>query len=387
MQTPPFSSDAHIIEGMFYKYVFVGSGAQFRVYAVYAHDGRPTRRVVKVPLDFDETRKAILEPLRKLELHDSEEMFDELADKRTYEIMRFKYDVPRLIEGVLGEDKLFRHKIGNLKMLQMPVPTSKTDSGAYHLPTLFTQDYVMTLDEYLQQFRLATNPYMRTLEIEAIRQLEEVVDQVISLNFAIWEYGIFEFVFKPENFGIRFNASGRAELIWIDLAEHIVDLDEASSILMERRWRHAMLPHKVDYQFMPTIVQSYFMEACDKALTVENLHKYWRRRSNRIEKAHSRKLRMREIVTQDSKRAAGYWIARHNLSQSLYKGFFPQTIDDLAMPLSDVERLINDRQYLMVGRVISVEEKAERRMAEFGGAELRVFPVVRSPFSQEGKTI
>lgn len=386
MQISP-SNDSHVIQGTFYRYVFVGSGAQFRVYAVYTHDGRPTRRVVKVPLDFDETRRAILEPLRKLEMHDTQEMFDELADKRTYEIMRFKYDVPRLIEGILGEDKVFRRKIGNLKMLQMPIPASKTDNGAYYLPTLFTQDYVITLDEYLQQFRLAANPYMRTLEMEAVRQLEEVVDQVISLNFEIWEYGIFEFVFKPENFGIRFNSNGRAELIWIDLAEHITDLDEAASILKERRWRHAMLPHKVDYQFMPTIIQDYFMEACDKSLTVENLHKYWRRKSIRIEKARSRKLRMREIVTQDSKKAVGYWIARHNLSQSLYKGFLPHTIDDLAMPLSDVEQLLDDRAYLTTGRVISVEEKMERRMAEFGGTDQRVFPIVRSTLSQEGKMI
>jgi hypothetical protein len=387
MQMPSLSSDAHVIQGIFYKYLFVGSGAQFRVYAVYTHDDRPTRRVVKVPLDFDETRKAISEPLRRLAVHDSEEMFDELADKRTYEVLRFKYDVPRLIEGILGEDKIFRRKIGNLKMLQMPIPSSKPDNGAYHLPTLFTQDFVMTLDEYLQQFRLATNPYMRTLELEAIRQLEEVVDQVISLNFTIWEYGIFEFVFKPENFGIRFSANGKAELIWIDLAEHITDLDEATSILKERRWQHAVLPHKVDYQFMPTIIQNYFIEACDKSLTVENLNKYWRRKTNRIEKARSRKLRMREIVTQDSKKAVGLWIARHNLSQSLYQGFLPHTIDDLAMPLSDVEQLVSDREYLTAGRVIPIEEKVERHTAELGGTDLRVFPVIRSTFSQEGKTL
>ena len=243
----------------------------------------------------------------------------------------------------------------------------------------------MTLDEYLQQFRLATNPYMRALGAEAIEQLGSVVDQAISLNFAIWEYGIFEFVFKPENFGIRFHKSGKAELIWIDLAEHITNREEAELILKERRWRHAILPHKLDYQFMPTIIQDYYIEACDNAFTVENLRKYWRRKSSRIEKKHSRKLRLREMVARNDKEAVGHWIARHNLSQSLYKGFSATVVDDLEMSLGDVEKLINDRGYLIARPVISIEEKVERYMAEFDETNHGVFPTTRFPLTHEGE--
>jgi hypothetical protein len=57
------------------------------------------------------------------------------------------------------------------------------------------------------------------------------------------------------------------------------------------------------------------------------------------------------------------------------------------MPLSDVEQLVSDREYLTAGRVIPIEEKVERHTAELGGTDLRVFPVIRSTFSQEGKTL
>ena len=169
MKRPLLSNTMHVIEGAYYKYDFVGSGAQFRVYAVYTHDGRITGRVVKVPLDYIETREAILEPLRRLDTHTNEEELDELADKRTHEIIQFKHDVPRLMQGILGQDKTFRRKMGNLKIVQTPIPAPGV-SGAYYLPTLFTQDYVMTLDEYLQHFRMAANPYARTLELQTIRQ-------------------------------------------------------------------------------------------------------------------------------------------------------------------------------------------------------------------------
>lgn len=374
------SSDTHVIDGAFYRYTFVGSGAQFRVYSVKTHDGRSTGRVVKVPLDFTETKRAVMEPLWKLELHKTAEEFDELANVRTHEIMRFKYDVPNLIQGILGKDRNFMGKIGNLKILQAPIPAKATERpGTFYLPTLFTQDYVMTLDDYLQQFRMASNPYVRQLEAGNVRQLKSVIDQIIGLNFKIWEYGIFEFVFKPENFGIRFAKNGKAELIWIDLAEHITDILEAERILAERRWTHAIQPHKVDYQFMPAILQDYYVDACDKALTAENLHKYWRKKCIRAENLQARKLKLRQAVARTDKKVVSHWIARHTLSLSLYQGFSSQTIDDLQMPIHDIELLVNDHYYISSDKTTSIEEKIERHVAESGGGAPKVFPLLLPP--------
>lgn len=380
------ATEVYGIDGMYYKYRFVGSGAQFRVYAVYTHDGRPTNRVVKVPLDFTETKSAVLEPLRRLDIHNNEDHLDELADKRAHEIMRFKYDVPHLIQGIVGEDKALRRKLGNLKMLQVPIPTAQATSKSYYLPTLFTQDYVMTLDDYFHQFRMASNHYVSTLDIKTVRQLKKVIDQVISLNFSIWEYGIFEFVFKPENFGIRFSNSGDPELIWIDLAEHITDEKEAEAVLLERRWQHATMTHKVDYQFMPAILQEYYIEECDKALTPENFHKYWRRKSVRIERARGRKLRVKELISGNDK-AVGYWVARHALSQTLYQGFAPETIDDLQMPIGDIQLLMSDRDYITIEKSVSIEEDTERRMAKNNYKNQIVFPLVIPPLSHEGEKL
>jgi hypothetical protein len=345
------------------------------------HDGRSTGRVVKVPLDYEETKQAIITPLRKLNKHRDEEHFSELAEARTREIMQYKYDVPNLMQGILGRDQQFMYQLGSLKILQAPIPAASQDGNAtYFLPTLFTQDYVMTLDEYLHQFRLATIPYARTLDANAIHSLKKVLNQIVRLNFAIWEYGIFEFVFKPENFGIRMNSHSEPELIWMDLAEHIVDLKQAEAILAERRWMHALMPHKVDYQFMPSVLHQYYAELCDKELTIEALRKRWRKKCVRAEASERRKLRMKEAVTTDDKRTVALWIARHSLSSSLYRGFDESTIDDLQIPVHDIELLINDKYRSGMEKEMSVEERMERRMAEAGTRDTpRVFPLIMPP--------
>lgn len=380
---PASLHERHSIDGIYYKYYFAGSGAQFRVYAIYTHDGRSTGRVVKVPLDLLETKQAIFEPLRQLHPELSDDTLDERADVRAQEVMNLKYDVPRLIQGVLGDDKPFRRKIGNLRMLQVPIPAADSTIGAYYLPTLFTQDYVVTLDEYFQQFRMASNPYMRTLELKAVHQLKKVIDQIVALHFSIWEYGLFEFVFKPENFGIRFNARGGLQLIWIDLAEHITDLSAAETIIAERRWRHATMTHKVDYQFMPIILQEYYIEVCDRMLTIDNLHKYWRRKSEQIERSQVRKLRVKELLSTDDKKTVRHWISRHTLSQTLYQGFRPETIDDMQLPISDIEALISDRHYADNEKKVSIEERVERRMSLRDEPVQNVFPLVIPLFSQK----
>ena len=353
------SDITHILDGTYYKYGFVGSGAQFRVYAVFTNSGRPTGRVIKVPLDYNETQRAILEPLQLLNPTVHGEAFEDLAERRTREVMGFTHETPRLTQGIMGTNKTIRAALGNLRILQTPI-ASPTSERLYQLPTLFTQDYVLTLDEYLQKFRLADNPYARTLDMATIRQLKRVIDQVIQLNIAIWEFGIFEFVFKPENFGIRTTSRGDIELLWIDLAEHITDLKEAESILAERRWRHATMPHKVDYQFMPKVLHEEYVAACDKALTIEALRKHWQLKYTRAQRLQSTVLQVKEFMTRNDKAAVKYWIARHTLPNTLRQGFAEMVIDDMQIPAEDIELLMNDRDYESSEISSSPEEKLER---------------------------
>ena len=378
---PPLTDEQKTIDGELYKYHFVGSGAQFSAYGVYAHDGRPTGRVIKVPLDYEETRRAIADPLRKLAKHRDEDHFKELADARVREIMQYKYDVPNLLQGIMGRDAQFMHRLGGLKILQSPIPAASQDGvTTYFLPTLFTQDYVITLDEYLQKFRLASIPHARTLDADTIVSLKKVLDQIVQLNFAIWEYGIFEFVFKPENFGIRMGAQGEPELIWMDLAEHITDLKQAEKILAERRWTHALMPHKVDYQFMPSILHEYYAEVCDKAFTADALRKKWRKKCIRAESGERRKLRLKESLTADPKKSVALWVARHNVSNSLYRGFADRNVDDLQIPIRDIQLLMGDKFRAGMTKEASVEEQIERGMAQSGmRGTARIFPTIMPP--------
>ncbi|HJP80853.1 MAG TPA: hypothetical protein VJ841_00450 [Candidatus Saccharimonadales bacterium] len=374
------SDIAHTLDGTYYKYGFVGSGAQFRVYAVFTNSGKSTGRVIKVPLDYDETQRAILEPLRLLNPTVHGEAFEDLAERRTREVMGFTHETPRLTQGIMGTNKTIREALGNLRILQTPV-ASPTSERLYQLPTLFTQDYVLTLDEYLQKFRLADNPYARTLDMPTIRQLKRVIDQVVQLNIAIWEFGIFEFVFKPENFGIRTTSRGDIELLWIDLAEHITELKEAESILAERRWRHATMPHKIDYQFMPTILHEEYIAACDKAFTVETLRKHWLLKYNRTQRLQSTVLQVKEFMTRNDKAAVKYWINRHTLPNTLRSGFSEMVIDDMQIPAEDIELLMNDRQYTLSDAQPSPEEKLERsRFTTTGSSTPSVATVIKGKF-------
>lgn len=364
------------LNGTLYRYYFVGHGAQFRVYSIYTLDNKPTGRVIKVPLDFDETKQSIMTPLRLYASFNTEEEFDELADKRAREVMQFKHDMPNLMQGILGQDKNFMHKLGNIKVLQAPIPAPvKSGPAAFYLPVFFTQDYVMTLDTYLQHFRLATISYTRELDVHNIRLLKHVIRQMISLNYLIWEYGIFEFVFKPENLGIRFTKQGTIELMWMDLAEHITNLKEAEAIIQEQRWLHPLMPHKIDYQFMPAVLHEYYTEACYEAFTVENLRKHWRKRCIRAESYNARKLRVKELLNYNRKESVTHWVDRHNLSVSLYRGFHRHTIDDMDIPIPDLELLLRDKHRANPPENSFREEKIERTMARTEPLTRLLFPL------------
>lgn len=350
--------------GTYYRYYFVGHGAQFRVYAVYTLADKPTGRVVKVPLDFFESKEAIWEPLSLVASYTTDEELDELADARAREIMQFKHAMPNLVQGVLGKDSDLKSALGNLKILQTPIPVDSTQNQpTYQLPIFFTQDYVLTLDTYLQRFRLATNKYTRTLDSQSVHMLKNIISQIIDLHYLIWQYGIFEFVFKPENFGIRFSRTGLPQLIWMDLAEHITNLSEAEKIIQEKRWLHPLMPHKVDYQFMPAILHEYYADTCNQAFTTSQLHKHWRQRNAQIEQQHAKRLRLKELTTLNAKKSVSYWVARHNLSTSLYRGFADSSIDDLDIPVDDLSLLLADRGRKNPASTAFIEEKIERAMA------------------------
>lgn len=360
---PTNPHDHQSINGTFYRYYFVGHGAQFRVYSVHKLDDTPTGRVVKVPLDFSETKQAIYEPLRRIATYTTEDELDELADQRTRDIMRYKHSMPNLVQGILGDDQQFMHRLGDLKILQKPIPARNDDEHvSYYLPIFFTQDYVGTLDHYFKHFRLAKIPYVRELDAQSINQVKDVIHQMISLHFTIWEYGLFEFVFKPENFGVR-HRDGTLELMWMDLAEHITDHEQAEAILSERRWLHPLMEHKVDYQFLPTILHGYYAEACNAAFTVENLRKYWRKKCVRAEQRYSSQLRIKEILSRNDKKAISYWVARHNAPSSLYQGFPEHRLDDMEIPAEDLRRLLLDTSASSRPLPSLPEEYIERTMS------------------------
>lgn len=363
------------LAGSLYNYYFVGHGAQFRVYAVYTLDNKPTERVIKVPLDFQETRTEIFEPLRLMTNYTSEDDLNRRADIRTLEVMQFKHDLPNLLQGILGKDKEFMSRLGQLRILQKPIPAS-TEQGqtSFYLPIFFTQDYVTTLDTYLQHFRLATISYTRELDVHATRALKSVIRQIIDLNYMIWEYGVFEFVFKPENIGIRQKADGHIELIWMDLAEHITDLEQAARIIGEKRWLHPLMPHKIDYQFMPTVLHEYYTETLNAAFTEEILRRKWRRKCLRAEERHAKQLRLKELLSRDSKASVGYWVARHNLHQSLYRGFPDYTVDDMEIPVEDLQLLLHDKHRRLSDDTGYIQEKIEREKSVIQQESQLLFP-------------
>jgi hypothetical protein len=327
--------------GTFYRYHFIGNGAQFRVYAIHSATDQPTGRVIKVPLDFDETKHVVAAPLSRIATYNTVDEFNALLDARVREIMRYKHTLPGLIQGTYGQDQRFMRDLGELKMLQAPIPSELPN--AYFLPIYYTQDQVTTIGRYLEHFRFVQPNYPNELAHSDITIVEKLVQEIIALHYAIWEYGFFEFVFKPENMGIRLGSS-KTEVIWMDLAEHITDKEQAEAILAERRWQHSLLPHKIDYIYMPAILHDYYVKACDKAFTLQEFRKRWRRKCNTQEQRQQRRLHRKALFTKDPQRRVALWIAQQNVKYTLYHGLASDRIDDMNIPQHDLIMLYNDRQ-------------------------------------------
>jgi len=353
------------IYGIFYKYHFIGNGAQFRVYAIHDHRDQPIGRVIKVPLEFHETAQVIREPLSRIATYDTEEELNELAIKRTHDVRQYNNSLLNMIQGAYGRDDDFMHKLGNLRILQAPIPAASVGHGSspsYTLPIFYTQDQVTTVTSFWNNFQMANVPYMNSLSRTDIKLAKDLVEQIIQLNYAISEYGFFEFVFKPENMGIRFTKDNQIDVIWIDPAEHITDLERAQIILEEKHWLHPLMAHKVDYAYLPTVLHQYYTEACEKAFTQESLQKYWRRKSLKLERKQRRILQLKSLITRNQKQSVRLWIAQQTLRTTMYSGFSGNRIDNLQIPISDLVLLLQDKPPLMSASVASIE--VERRLAE-----------------------
>lgn len=356
--TPP---DHTPIKGAFYTYHFIGNGAQFRVYAIHNHHNVPTGRVIKVPLDFQETLSVVSQPLRRLISYNTEDEFQEMAYRRTHDILQYKHTLLGLLQGVYGRDRNFMHALGNLRILQAAIPApASTEVESYLLPIFYTQDQVTTVAAFWETFTLAHIPYANPLTPQDIKLIEELIAKMIQLNYSLWEYGFFEFVFKPENMGVRHTKHG-LDMIWMDAAEYITDLKKAEIILGEKHWLHPLMSHKIDYAYIPSVLHEYYAEACEKAFTVEMLHKHWRRKSMHHERIARQKIRLRSLFTHDPKKQVRLWIERQTVRSSLYSGLLPDRIDSMQIPIEDLTKLLHDRRQL--AGVDATDLEIERNLA------------------------
>ncbi len=362
---PPIQSiapDQIPIHGTFYTYHFIGNGAQFRVYAIHNHHDLPTGRVIKVPLDFNETLSVVSQPLRKLVSYNSEDEFQKMAYRRTRDILQYKHTLLGLLQGVYGKDTRFMHALGNLRILQAAIPAPSGSSlESYLLPIFYTQDQVTTVSNFWETFALAHIPYASALTPRDIKLMENLIEKMIQLNYMLWEYGFFEFVFKPENMGVRHTKDG-LDMIWMDAAEYITDLSKAEVILKEKHWLHPTMAHKIDYAYLPSVLHEYYAEACEKAFTPEMLHKHWRRRALQHERKVRQKIRLRSLVTHDPKKLVRLWIERQTVRSTLYTGLQSAQIDSMQIPVEDLTKLLRDRRQL--AGIDATDLEIERNLAQ-----------------------
>lgn len=341
------------LAGSFYKYQYVDQGAQFRVYAIQTVDGSPTGRVIKVPLSFVES-KQILEP--HLQLLD---MTEAAIDKTVHSLLWQKQQLPTLLQGVYAQNKQLMDLLGNIKIVPRLAVVADPDPG-YFLPLFFTQDIITPMAHFMHRFRFASLPPYR-LSPGDVRIMERLIQQIIQLHYCLWEFGIFECGFKLENVGIN-ESKRQLSTTLVDIGEYTPDIDEAEAILIEQRWRNALNAQKTDHLFIPSILHHYYIDVCNKALTVEALHKRWRRRSLHLEKRSSRLLRMKEFLAWDPQKEITHWMQRQTLSTTLYSGVPQDRIDDLEIPHEELTYLLRDNQasstYL---NTIRLHEQAERK--------------------------
>lgn len=345
------------ISGAVYRYQYIDHGAQFRVYGIIGADGKPTDRVIKVPLDFEESKHALEPYLTNAGLPQTE------IDRRIHKLMIQKQRLPVLLQGLYADSPQLMQLLGNLKLIPvLAQPNRPGTTPEYFMPLYFTQDQVTPMSEFLHRFRFAEMPPQH-ITMDDVRQVTKIMHAIVELHYSLWEYGIMESTFKLENIGIVPDTPGK--VILVDGAEHTFDTAEARNFLSQKKWYNSMATQKTDHLYLPTILHKEYTEICDKAFTPEAFDRHWQKRSNDIERRAVQKLRLRERLARDPEHELSLWIQRQTLHHTLHSGIPKERIDTMLIPHADLRMLLQDNR---VGAIppteIELQEQAERAMAD-----------------------
>jgi hypothetical protein len=345
---------SNTVSGTLYRYLYVDHGAQFRVYAILDSRGEPTGRVVKVPLDFEESKRALAPYLMQIGLSVTE------IDRRIHELMIKKQQLPALLQGLYASSPYLMNLLGNIKLI--PILTRPEQSAAnYFMPLYMTQDQVTPMAEFLHPFRFAEMPPQK-ITIEHVHKVRAIMRAMVSLHYHLWEYGILETTFKLENIGIAANAQS---VTLVDAGEYTLDKHEAESIIEEKKWRHALSTEKTDHLYLPTILHKEYAELCETTLTVTAFRKHWNKRSSTLEHRASKRLKLQERLTRDPQKELRLWIQQQTLHRDLYSGMPKDRIETMLISHEDLTMLLHDtRVGVMPLTEIERHEQAERTFAE-----------------------
>jgi hypothetical protein len=362
------------IIGTVYQYRYIDHGAQYRVYEVLTADGSETRRVIKVPLSFGESKRALGAHLSGVPENE--------VDHTIHTLMVRKQQTPGLLQGMYATDRRLMYSLGNLKLVPM-LPEPPKGSPDYFMPLYFTQDYVLPMSRFLHTFR-----FMRvrshSVTFDDTRRAKQLLRALIQLHYQLWEYGIFDMTFKIENVGVVLKDNAVAGAILVDAAEHTYDLAEAETTLRERKWWYCLDPAKTDHLFLPVILHEEFMGALDAALTVEALHRRWQKKSKAVERHAAWKLAVRQALTRDSQKSLMLWLERQSLRGDLHHGIPSERIDSTHIPYADLMILLEDTR---VGKMppdkFALQEEAERTMYANDGNNKVVSDIYRHMLQQQ----
>jgi hypothetical protein len=270
-----------------------------------------------------------------------------------------KQQLSGLIQGMLATDRELMRLLGDLKIVPILTEAPK-DAPDYFLPFYFTQNYVIPMSQFMHAFR-----FMRvrahSVSLTDARNAKRLAKAIVRMQYLLWEYGIFDLTFKLENIGIETRSGTVANAMLIDGAEHTFSLELAEAAIRERKWRHCMNPAKTDHLFLPIVLHEEFATTFDTAFTIKELRKRWQKKSRAIERHAARKLKVRQLLTSDTKKSLAIWMDRQSIKSDLHRGIPRERVDSMHIPYADLMLLLEDNR---VGKIPADEylrqEQAER---------------------------
>jgi hypothetical protein len=343
------------IIGTHFHYRYIDHGAQFRVYAILNRNDVKTGRVIKVPIDFEESKQFLKPPLVARGFDEAE------IDRRVHILMHHKQQLPTLLQGMFAEDRHLMQLLGNLKLVPLLArPTQPTTE--YFMPLYFTQDHVIPMGEFMHTFRFANQPPYH-ITLDDTRRVIKLFNEIVKLHYRLWEYGIFDLTFKLENIGV---ISGKQMgAILVDGAEHTFDPETAEKALANEKWRYPMATERTDHLFLPPILHKEYIQILGQGLTIEEFRRHWKKRSNTVERRAINRLRLREKLARNPEKELALWIKRQTIKEELHSGIPKDRIDTAMIPQSDLLQLISDER---VGKMpmteVQIHEQSERLNAE-----------------------